>query len=181
MRSFLRKGLLSEEHLGFAEVSLLRTARTLLEDLPRVRVERALHLLSKRFPERALSSLRLGTSGRRVVVRDGAATWDAETGQTLLPFEAATRASSAPIAFVPDAAAANAEEPALPLDADALVARGAALEAEGRNREALDAYEAAALSDPGWSEPHAEAARVAEALGDKASAIRHLKELRRLR
>ncbi len=180
MRSFLRKGLLSEERLGFAEVSLLRTARTLLEDLPRVRVERALHLLSKRFPERALSSLRLGTSGRRVVVRDGAATWDAETGQALLPFEAATRASSAPIAFVPDAAA-NAEEPTLPLDADALVARGAALEAEGRNSEALDAYEAAALSDPGWSEPHAEAARLAETLGDKASAIRHLKELRRLR
>lgn len=181
MRSFLRKGLLSEERLGFAEVSLLRTARTLLEDLPRVRVERALHLLSKRFPERALSSLRLGTSGRRVVVRDGAATWDAETGQALLPFEVAgAPAPSAPIAFA-SADAAAAEEPALPLDADALVARGAALEAEGRNREALDAYEAAALSDPGWSAPHLEAARLAETLGDKATAIRHLKEVRRLR
>lgn len=180
MRSFLRKGLLSEERLGFAEVSLLRTARTLLEDLPRVRVERALHLLSKRFPERALSSLRLGASGRRVVVRDGAAIWDAETGQALLPFEVAgAPPPSAPIAFASGDGAA--EEPDLPLDADSLLARGAALEAEGRNREALDAYEAAALCDPGWSDPHLAAARLAETLGDKATAIRHLKEVRRLR
>lgn len=57
---------------------------------------------------------------------------------------------------------------------------GLALEDLGRDRAASDAYRAALSIDPGFADAHYNLSRVLERLGDRVSALRHLKSYRRL-
>ena len=57
---------------------------------------------------------------------------------------------------------------------------GLALEDLGRDRAAADAYNAALTIDPGFADAHRNLSRVYERLGDRLSALRHLKSYRTL-
>ncbi|MEJ2503950.1 MAG: tetratricopeptide repeat protein [Gemmatimonadota bacterium] len=57
---------------------------------------------------------------------------------------------------------------------------GLALEDLGRDRAAMDAYTAALTIDPGFADAHYNLSRVYERMGDRVSALRHLKSYRGL-
>ena len=57
---------------------------------------------------------------------------------------------------------------------------GLALEDVGRERAASEAYRAAILADPDFADAHYNLSRVYERLGDRMSALRHLKSYRTL-
>lgn len=57
---------------------------------------------------------------------------------------------------------------------------GLALEDLGRDRAAADAYNAALTIDPGFADAHFNLSRVYERMGDRVSALRHLKSYRSL-
>ena len=57
---------------------------------------------------------------------------------------------------------------------------GLALEDVGRERSAMEAYRAAILADPDFADAHYNLSRVYERLGDRMSALRHLKNYRAL-
>lgn len=65
-------------------------------------------------------------------------------------------------------------------DAVAAFNLGLALEELERTRAACDAYNAALTIDPGFADAHLNLSRVYETLGDRVSALRHLKSYRTL-
>src|SRR5262245_49004814 len=96
LRAYLRSGVLSPERgdhgelrFSFQDLILLRTAEGLVRDrIPPRRVRRALQKLGARLPETLpLTGLQLAADGESVIVRDGDARWQAESGQVLLDFE----------------------------------------------------------------------------------------------
>jgi tetratricopeptide (TPR) repeat protein len=111
LRAYLRAGFLSPERgeggklqFSFRDLLMLRTAEGLVaERIPPRRVLRALRKLRERVPgARPLTELQLSADGDRVVVRDGDARWQPESGQVLLSFAGDTPAPvAAPIAAFP--------------------------------------------------------------------------------
>jgi tetratricopeptide (TPR) repeat protein len=92
-RSLIRAGFVHpargprrEYRFSFQDLIVLRTARALLEArIPRQRIRRSLESLRSKLPEAVpLSGLAISAVGDRVVVRDGAARWQADSGQYLL-------------------------------------------------------------------------------------------------
>ena len=73
----------------FRDLIVLRTAQALVEaNVPRRRITRSLKQLREYLPDSMpLSGLSIGAVGERVVVKEGAARWQADTGQYLLAFE----------------------------------------------------------------------------------------------
>ena len=74
---------------SFQDLIVLRTAQALSASLvPQRRITRALKELRRNLPdEMPLSGLRIAAVGDSVVVKEGDARWQAETGQYLLEFE----------------------------------------------------------------------------------------------
>jgi DNA-binding transcriptional MerR regulator len=111
LRAYLRAGFLSPERgehgklqFSFRDLLLLRTAEGLVaERIPPRRVLRALKKLRERVPEaRPLTELHLRADGDRVVVRDGDARWQPESGQVLLSFpDGSPPLADAPISAFP--------------------------------------------------------------------------------
>lgn len=249
IRSYAGKGLLSPEHgpggelrFGFRDLVILRTAAELTSaQIPQRKVQRVLERLHEQLPPgRSLAGLRITADGERVVVRDGALVWNAESGQELFDFgvpdivektatlvlakkpeehldaeawyELAcelemTSASEAKDAYLralrlnphhPDAhvnlgrllheegATAAAEKhyrAALVANPDhdtAAFNLGVALEDLGRVRQAIEAYARALALDPDNADAHYNLAGLYEKRGEKASAVQHLKEYRKL-
>jgi len=75
---------------------VLRTAQALAAaNIPAKRITRSLRGLRKHLPESMpLSGLSIGAVGDRVVVKEGASRWQAESGQYLLGFEGDPAAGS---------------------------------------------------------------------------------------
>jgi tetratricopeptide (TPR) repeat protein len=95
LRAYVRAGLVSTERgdhgrlrFSFQDLLLLRTAEGLVAERVRPRrVVRALKMLRDRLPDaRPLTGLQLAADGDDVVVRDGQARWQPESGQFLLAF-----------------------------------------------------------------------------------------------
>ena len=95
LRAYVRAGLVSTERgdhgrlrFSFQDLLLLRTAEGLVAERVRPRrVVRALKKLRERLPDaRPLTGLQLAADGDHVVVRDGQARWQPESGQFLLAF-----------------------------------------------------------------------------------------------
>lgn len=95
LRAYVRAGLVSTERsergrlrFSFQDLLLLRTAEGLVAERIRPRrVVRALKKLRERLPDaRPLTGLQLAADGDQVVVRDGDARWQPESGQFLLTF-----------------------------------------------------------------------------------------------
>jgi tetratricopeptide (TPR) repeat protein len=92
-RGLIRAGFVSpargprrEYRFSFQDLIVLRTARALLQaKIPARRIHRSLENLRRELPESMpLSGLAISALGDHVVVRDGDARWQAESGQYVL-------------------------------------------------------------------------------------------------
>lgn len=240
------RGPRGELRFGFRDLVVLRTAGELTAaNIPQRKVRRVLEKLREQLPAgRSLTAIRIAADGERVVVRDGDAVWNPESGQALFDFsvdelaeqtrpflvrddrEPATGEMAAEEWFdlAADIETTSPEEAetayeraleldpghvdahvnlgrllherratdaaekhyrrALELDPDHAVAAfnlGVALEDLGRTREAAAVYERALELDPANADAHYNLAGLLELAGDKAGAVRHLKEYRALR
>jgi tetratricopeptide (TPR) repeat protein len=74
---------------SFQDLIVLRTAQALADaHVPHRRITKSVKELRRHLPESMpLSGLRIGAVADRVVVREGASRWQAESGQYLLEFE----------------------------------------------------------------------------------------------
>lgn len=170
LRAYVRSGVLNpdrgdrgEMRFSFQDLLLLRTAEGLVrERVPPRHVQSALRKLRARLPEtQPLTGVPLGAEGERVVVREGAARWQVDSGQVLLDFAPRARDAEAlaPLpaladhpsrravetpAPVPPTGAAAPTADVLPLSIDELYEVGCDLEetnpahAEASYREVLD-------------------------------------------
>jgi tetratricopeptide (TPR) repeat protein len=186
---------------SFQDLIVLRTAQALAAaSVPSRRMMKALKALRRQLPAAMpLSGLSIGALGDRVVVKEGARRWQAESGQYLLMFEGDPGAGELRVVA--------------PLDPDSAIERGYALheagklgEAEavyrealesspdpllhynlavlledlGRNAEAAECYRAALQGDPALADGHYNLALLCEKLGRPQEAIRHMAQYRKL-
>ncbi|HEY2092494.1 MAG TPA: tetratricopeptide repeat protein [Thermoanaerobaculia bacterium] len=82
------RGVRGELRFGFHDLILLRTANELsTARIPQRKVRRALEKLREQLPAgQSLTGVRIAADGERVIVRDGAAVWNPESGQSLFDF-----------------------------------------------------------------------------------------------
>ena len=123
---------------SFRDLIALRTAQALARaKVPPRRITRSLKELKRHLPaEMPITGLAIGAEGDRVVVREGGARWQAESGQYLLAFEGD-----------PSSGALSVIEPAArDSDADAAFERALALESSDRDG-AIAEYRRAIAAD----------------------------------
>lgn len=190
---------------SFQDLIVLRTAQALAAaNIPAQRITRALKELRRHLPAAMpLSGLSIGAVGDRVVVKEGARRWQAESGQYLLAFEGDPGAGNLKVLGrkADDSLAARIDRGYVLHDAgrldeaeavyrDALKTwgpdclllynLGVLLEDLGRHAEAADAYECALREDPAMADCHYNLALLCERLGRPQEAIRHMARYRRL-
>jgi tetratricopeptide (TPR) repeat protein len=126
---------------SFQDLIVLRTAQALAEaKVPRRRITRSIKELRRHLPETMpLSGLSICAVADRVVVKEGASRWQADSGQYLLAFEGDPSDGSLSVIERKDAEATPSAED--------WFERGAALESEDAET-ALRAYEQAIAADP---------------------------------
>jgi tetratricopeptide (TPR) repeat protein len=148
IRSFANKGFLTPERgergelrLGFRDLIILRTAGELsAAKIPQRKVQRVLELLREQLPPgRSLTGVRIAADGERVVVSDGDAVWNPESGQALFDFSV-SELTETPV-----------QVPVSHHDADEWFALGCELEMSS-NERAREAYERAVELDPGFAD-----------------------------
>ena len=189
---------------SFQDLIVLRTAQALAAaSVPAKRITRSLKELRRNLPAAMpLSGLSINAVGERVVVKEGAKSWQAESGQYLLVFEGDPAAGVLKViqADKPavqtevedgyelheagrlqeaEAAYRNALETHGP-DALSLYNLGVLLQDMDRKPEAVESYEAALELDPAMADGHYNLALLCEELGRAREAIRHMAQYRRL-
>jgi len=173
-----RSGLLTPERgpkgsyvYSFQDIVLLRAAKELLDaEVPTRRVREALESLREQLPVgRPLSAVHISAIGDRVLVRDGDAVWEPDSGQLRIDFAVADVAEAAE----PFARRAMADE----RDADDMTADqwyDAALDLEAVAAEsAMAAYREALALEPGHADAHVNLGRLLHEQGELADAERH--------
>jgi tetratricopeptide (TPR) repeat protein len=174
IRSYAQKGFLEpargargELRFGFADLIVLRTAGELATArIPQRKVKRVLERLREQLPEgRALSGVRIAADGERVVVRDGDAVWNPESGQSLFDFSVSEieEKMAAPLPL----RAFDDEQ-----DAEDWFELGCSLEASD-TQLALEAYENVLAHDPSHVDAHLNLGRLLHEAGEAADAERH--------
>ena len=182
VRAFAREGFLTpgrglrgEYRFSFQDLVIMRTAKGLVaQRVPTRRIRRALKRLRAELPRgRSLAELHIAADGDRIVVSDGLAAWNPESGQMQLDFavsDLATRA--APIARRTARAARDAEEE---FDADGWYELGLELEPTAP-AEARDAYRRALELDAHHADAHVNLGRLLHESGLIAEAERHYRQ-----
>ena len=169
IRSYASEGFLQPERgdrgelrFGFHDLILLRTASELAAaEIPRRKVRRALRKLRDQLPEGgSLTAVRIAADGERVVVRDGGAVWNPESGQSLFNFAVEEIASIARHVREDEQSA------------DHWFEMGCDLE-ERSAQEAIEAYEQALRLDPDHSDAHVNLGRLLHEDGAPAAAEHH--------
>lgn len=129
---------------SFQDLIVLRTAQALVQaNVPARRITRSMRALRKRLPSTMpLSGLAIGAVADRVVVREGASRWQAETGQYLLEFGGDP--ANGALSVIERAPEPSAQE---------WFARAAALEASDAPG-ALEAYGRAIAAEPAYADAH---------------------------
>ena len=186
LHSYVRAGFLSpardedgELRFSFQDVVLLRTAKGLVgARIAPARVKRALARLKQQLPaDRPLTGVAIAAEGNRIVVRDGDARWNPESGQVLFDFRVAELAADArrlgggrdiarlePRA-VRDAAAERQASAAEWFDI------GCAREDDGDPDGAAAAYRQALAADDGHVDAHVNLGRLLHERGENEEAI----------
>ena len=188
---------------SFQDLIVLRTAQALAAaKVPARRIARSLRELRRHLPDAMpLSGLSIRAVGDRVVVKERASRWQAESGQYLLAFEGDPVAGELTViekqvsledaidrAYLLHESGKLKEAEAAYRDAletfgpDPLLLYnvGVLLEDLGRKGEAAEAYQAALQGDPGMADCHYNLALLCEQLRRPQEAIRHMAQYRRL-
>lgn len=188
---------------SFQDLIVLRTAQALAAaDIPARRIIRSLKELRRHLPDAMpLSGLSIGAVGDRVVVKEGARRWQAESGQYLLAFEGDPLAGDLKVIERTESLEAQIDrgyelQEAGRLEAAEAVYRsalktwgpeplllynlGVLLEDLGRGAEALECYQAALRGDPRMADCHYNLALLCERLSRPREAIRHMAQYRKL-
>jgi tetratricopeptide (TPR) repeat protein len=195
---------------SFQDLIVLRTAQALADaKVPARRIARSMKALRQQLPlAMPLSGLSIAAEADRVVVREGARRWQADSGQYLLAFEASAEDGSLRVLERPAVPVADPADPetyveracelqeagrhaeAEALYRDALAAcgehpvlcynLGIVLEDLDRKVDAVTMYERALGLDPAFADCHYNLALLYETLGKAREAIRHMAEYRRL-
>ncbi|HET6437512.1 MAG TPA: tetratricopeptide repeat protein [Anaeromyxobacter sp.] len=165
-----RRGPRNALRFSFQDLVLLRAAADLARArFSAARVRRVLQRLRSQLPVgRSLASVQVTAEGDQVVVRDGAARWQPETGQVLLDFEVADLARR--VAPLVKAAAKSGEGG--PSDADGWYQWGSDLE-DGAPEQARRAYEKALQLDPSHGGAHMNLGRLLHEAGELREAEYH--------
>ena len=150
---------------SFQDLVVLRTAQALAAaSVPRRRITRSVKELRRHLPDSMpLSGLSICAVADRVVVKEGASRWQAESGQYLLAFEGDPADGSLRVIE------RNEAEP--PVTAEDWFDRGIALESEDPDA-ALEAYEQAVAADPALLDAHINLGRLLHEAGRFAKAER---------
>jgi tetratricopeptide (TPR) repeat protein len=189
---------------SFQDLIVLRTAQALAAArVPAKRITRPLKELRRNLPAAMpLSGLSINAVGDRVVVKEGAKSWQAESGQYLLVFEGDPAAGVLKV-IQADKPVVQAEmedgyelhEAGRLQEAEAAYRRtldthgpdalllynlGVLLQDMERKPEAVETYEAALELDPAMADGHYNLALLCEELGRAREAIRHMAQYRRL-
>ena len=215
IRSLVQAGFVSPARgprrawlFSFRDLIVLRTAQALAAArVPRRRITRSMRDLRRHLPESMpLSGLSISAEADRVVVREGAQRWRADSGQYLLAFGGDPSNGSLSILERPSPAAAQDTESYIDRgvelhergklaeaektyrdglaasgpDAMALFNLGVLLEDLKRADEAAEAYRSALREDPRFADCHYNLALLSESLGRPRDAIRHMAQYRRL-
>lgn len=194
---------------SFQDLIVLRTAQALAAArVPPRRIARAMKALRRHLPATMpLSGLSIGADADRVVVREGARRWQADSGQYLLAFEGSPADGALSVLARPAPAPSEADvdehinrgcqlhEAGLFAEAEKAYREGierhgdepllfynlgVLLEDMGRSAEAIQAYEAAVHLDSTLADGHYNLALLYETLGKPRDAIRHMAHYRRL-
>ena len=189
---------------SFQDLIVLRTAQALAAaNVPAKRIARALRELRRSLPQSMpLSGLSIGAVGERVVVKEGASRWQAESGQYLLAFEGDPAAGQ--LKVIPEDAvsldgeidrAYDLHEAGKLKEAESIYRKlldeagpdalvffnlGVLLEDMDRKAEAAESYQAALQLDPRMADGHYNLALLCERLGRPQEAIRHMAQYRKL-
>jgi tetratricopeptide (TPR) repeat protein len=182
VRGFARDGLFTPERgtrgdhrYSFQDLVILRTAKALVAArVPTRRIRGALRRLRQELPRgRSLAELRITAEGDRVVVHDGQAAWNPESGQLQLDFQVADLATrAAPVARRAAQAARDAEQE---LDASDWYALGLDLEAVDPD-EARDAYRRTLELDAHHADAHVNLGRLLHEEGLVVEAEGHYRQ-----
>lgn len=182
IRSFADQGILTPEQgpegelrFGFQDLVLLRTAGELSQAriAPR-KLRRVLARLRDQLPVgRSLTAVRIAADGDRVIVRDGEAVWNPESGQSLFDFPVSDiAAKTAPFALRLVEEAREREDE---LSADDWYDLACELEITSLE-EAKDAYERALALEPRHADAHVNLGRLLHELGAPAAAEEHYRK-----
>ena len=189
---------------SFQDLIVLRTAQALAAArVPAKRITRSLKELRRNLPaSMPLSGLSINAVGDRVVVKEGAKSWQAESGQYLFLFEGDPAAGVLKVIQAEQPAVQAELEDGYDLheagrlqeaeaayrraldthgpDALLLYNLGVLLQDMDRKPEAAESYEAALQLDPAMADGHYNLALLCEDLGRAREAIRHMAQYRRL-
>lgn len=188
---------------SFQDLIVLRTAQALAAaKIPAKQISKSLKALRRHLPDSMpLSGLSIGAVGDRVVVKEGASRWQAESGQYLLAFEGDPAAGALKViepkiepeeaidrGYLLHEAGRLDEAEAVYRDAlktcgtDPLLLYnlGVLLEDLERSAEAAQSYRAALHADPSMADGYYNLALLCEKLGLPQEAIRHMAQYRRL-
>ena len=172
IRSYTSQGFLSPERgdrgelrFGFHDLVILRTAGELAAaQIPQRKVRRVLQRLREQLPSRgSLAGVRIAADGERVIVRDGGALWNPESGQALFDFsleEIEAQTAALPRTEEHDYDAEDWYELACDLELSSA-------------EEARAAYEHALEIDPGHVDAHVNLGRLLHEDGAPAAAEQH--------
>ena len=171
IRSLVDAGFVSPERgprrawrFSFQDLVVLRAARALSDaQVPAKRITRSIRELRRQLPDTMpLSGLAICAVGDRVVVREGASRWQAESGQYLLALETDAAGS---IAFVEP----PATEPAI--SAEELCEKAMSLE-DSDTEAAVELYAAAVAADDRFADAYVNLGRLLHELDRLAEAER---------
>jgi tetratricopeptide (TPR) repeat protein len=163
-----RRGARREWRFSFQDLVLLRAAADLTRaHIPAARLRRALRRLRQQLPaDRSLAAVHVSVDGDQVVVRDGGAAWQPESGQLLIDFDVQDVARR----VAPLVREVGLGAPAR--GAGEFFEWGCDLE-PGAPAAAVAAYRRALELDPGHAGAHLNLGRLLHERGDLASAERH--------
>jgi len=155
---------------SFQDLIVLRTAQALVAaSVPRRRITKSMSELRRRLPaSMPLSGLSIGAVGSRVVVREGASRWRADSGQYVLDFEGDPAEGA--LSVIERQRATTS-----PSGATEWFERGLALERTEPDA-AIDAYERAIAADPAFLDAYINLGRLLHETRRFAAAERAYRE-----